>query len=54
MTVGELRAFLEEADRAGLPDEVPVLVDIGWKRQLTKVEVTASGLDDEPTFSCRS
>jgi hypothetical protein len=39
MSLGDVRAFLDEADRAGLPDGSKVQAEVGFKAQLRKLKV---------------
>lgn len=38
MTIADLRAFLAEIDRTGLPDTTPVKGTVGFKSQLQKLK----------------
>lgn len=39
MTLGEVRAFVAEADRAGITDTTIVWAGVGWRGQLQQVQV---------------
>ena len=41
MTLGELQAFLAEAQRAGLPTTSPVKVTTGWRSQIATLKAAA-------------
>lgn len=40
ITLGELRAFVEDATRRGWPDEVAPRTVSGWRLRMTKIEVS--------------
>lgn len=40
MSLGDVRAFLAEVDRAGIPDTALVGATVGFKQQLQKLKVS--------------
>lgn len=38
MTFGDLKLFLAEAERAGIPDHAPIKATVGFKQQLQRIQ----------------